>query len=300
LCLAQQGRDIRSVQASEILLSGKVSQTRIPLNHLLEFKLVLSWKGGADKFTVIQFEDPALTNFEITGTATQRLSESVSGEIRNTTEYVYTLRPLEIGMAYIDQAYVKIRNHAFDREEAMTTRRIPVEILAPLPEEEKGALNPFFSLAILVTAGGICSVFYLLIKKKRSREKDAVVSAEPPESRFLEQLRAGVNLDHPDLNGDFARLSRLVRGYLSEKFSIGALKSTADELRLQLERTGMESNQIRSLNEILVRSDEIKFSGTEGTREELTRFFTLIEGILEAFKAKEWPLNTGKRNQEEE
>ena len=30
-------------------------------------------------------------------------------------------------------------------------------------------------------------------------------------------------------------------------------------------------------------ADEIKFSGTEGSKEELSRFYTLIEGILEKY-----------------
>jgi hypothetical protein len=103
----------------------------------------------------------------------------------------------------------------------------------------------------------------------------------PIESHFLEKLRGQLDLNHPDLHEDFSTLSKLLRRYLEEKFSLRALELTTDKLLDSLGETPLEQHQIDSVKEILARSDEIKFSGIQGTQEELTRFYTLIEGILE-------------------
>ncbi len=61
------------------------------------------------------------------------------------------------------------------------------------------------------------------------------------------------------------------------------MEGTTDQLLQDLQENDMEEHQVSSLKEVLTRCDEIKFSAVEGTTEELNRFYTLFEGILQYF-----------------
>jgi len=131
---------------------------------------------------------------------------------------------------------------------------------------------------------GLVVAFFILSKRKKKRK---LASQEEPtapiESQYLDELKNQINLEQPNLNDDFTTLSKLLRRFLAEKFDVRALEVTTDELKQAFAETELEENQITNIKEILTRSDEIKFSGTEGSKEELSRFYTLIEGILEKY-----------------
>ena len=274
---------ILPAQSTKIELSSQIDQTKVPLNRTLQLRVTLSWTGKADDYSLLHFDGPSLTNFEITGTATTKRSELIAGETRILNDYLYTLKSQELGMGYIEGVTAKVHNNYSDRDETLTTERIPVEIIDPVPDPEKSSFPSIFYGAPMVVLLLALLWFFRSMKKKRQPLPEPEA---PIEALFLEELKDSLNLDQPNLREDFSRLSKLLRRYLSKKFSVRALETTSDELVRELDTTDMEENQISSVREILTRSDEIKFSGLEGSREELTRFYTLIEGILETFHRK--------------
>ena len=271
------------VQNTKIELSSQIDQTKVPLNRTLQLKVTLSWPGESDDYSLLQFDGPSLTNFEITGTSTTKRSELREGGTRIFNDYTYTLKPQELGMGYIEGVTAKVHNNHSDQDETLTTERIPVEIIDPVPEPGKSSVPSIFLWAPIIVFLLACFWFFRTMKKKR---QPPLEPETPIESVFLEELKDSLNLDQPNLREDFTQLSKLLRRYLTKKFSVRALETTSDELVIDLESTDMEENQISSVREILTRSDEIKFSGMEGSREELIRFYTLIEGILETFLRK--------------
>lgn len=268
--------------SSQIRIDTSVNYTKVPLNRNLKLRVVISWVGDSDRFDVLTFDNPALTNFEIIGTATTSRTEIDTVY----KEYDYTLTPNQLGMGYVEGVVVKAHDKISDKDVSLVTQRIPIEVIEAVPEPGETDLTWLFVvLAIFI----ISIVAYLVIRQQNKRKKARAVAEEqaiPLETRFLEDLRGQFSLDHPDLHEDFSRLSKLLRRYLTEKFQIRGLKATTDELTQQLTGTAMEQNQIESVREILIRSDEIKFSGMEGSKEEMSRFYTLFEGMLESFLRK--------------
>lgn len=271
-------------QDTNIELSAQIDQTEVPLNRVLQLRVTLAWLGSADDYSLQQYDGPSLTNFEIVGTATSNRSEVTSEGTRILNEYTYTLLPQELGMGYIEGVTAIVRDNLSGRDLTLTTERIPVEVTDAVSDPAQSSFPWIMLWGALVVFVVVCCWFFRILKKKRQPAPEP----EPPlESQFLDELKNSVNLDQPNLRENFTQLSKLLRSYLTSKYSIRALETTSDELVRELEAaataadTGLEANQISSIREILFRSDEIKFSGLEGSREELTRFYTLIEGILE-------------------
>jgi hypothetical protein len=275
------GPAIQGAGGSQITISVQTDQKSVPLNRTIELKVTLSWIGGSEAYAVMAFENPQLTNFEIVGTATSSRTQLVDGQTHVFKDYVYTLKPLELGMGYVDGAIVKIHDNKRDRDETLSTQRFPVEVTDPVPERGEGGMGAayfLFPLAVLALGTGL---FFLLKKRKEGRKTSPEDPVPPLESRMLDELRRRFDLSHPDLKEDFSRLSKLLRRYLAERFSLPAMEQTTTGLLDSLEETSLEQNQAAGVKEILSRCDEIKFSGAAGSEEELTRFYTIFEGILE-------------------
>lgn len=263
-----------------IRIAATVEQTKIPLNRLLRLHVTLSWQGDPSLYEIENFDNPALTNLEIIGTATTNRSEVRGGKTWVFRDYEYTLKPRELGMGYVEGVVVKCRNTRTDREETLVTQRIPVEVVDPVPEPGQGPSVLWFVIpVVLVVLGGAGGAF-LWRQRKRKREAEKEPPPPPVEVAYLEELKSAVDLKQPDLRGAFDRISKLLRRYLSEKYGIRAREATTAELKDLLAETGLEEHQIMGIQELLARCDEIKFSGMEGTVEELTRFYTAVESLL--------------------
>ena len=272
--------------ATRIEISTEVEKTKVPLNRSMKLFVTLSWTGDQDRYSVVDFDNPALTNFDIVGTATVNRSEVIANRTHVFKEYVYTLRPRELGMSYVEGVIVKYRDTVLDREENLVTQRIAIEVVDPLPDPKEA--RPLWQYGILVLGFFLMVGLILVWRRRRTRAEEEVelTPAPPLEESYLELLRNEVNLEHPDLREDFAALSRLLRRYLTERFQIRALEGATDELVSDLTETELEEHQAASTKEILTRCDEIKFSGMEGKLEELNRYYTLLEGILQFFLRK--------------
>jgi len=273
-------------QKSSISISASVDQTKIPLNRMLKLKVTLAWTGEPGTFTVLNFNDPVLSNLEVTGTSTSSRTEAQKNGTRVIREYEYSLRPEGLGMAYVESISVKVLNNQTETEVTLQTRRIPVEIIDPVAEKNKDR-NRLLFIVLFLTAAVITFLILITIRKKKKRKSSQLsMIQEPLEKKYLDELRNNWDLDNLNLQEDFSALSRLLRRFLTEKFKIRAMEATTEELIEELRSTAMQENQIQSVSDILSRTDEIKFSGVRGKQQEFTRFYTLIEGIVETYLHK--------------
>lgn len=278
---------IDTLNASEkalIVLSMQVNTTKIPLNRTLELKVILKWSDGLNRYEVIRFGEPTLTNFKIIESAVSSRSEANKGRTDIIKEYIFTLKPQSLGMGYVEGVEVKVRDNMDSLVENLETQRISIEITDPIPEgtklTRKGLYIVLGIIIVLVGAG----IAFLLYRGKKYKEKQELLAMpQPVEKKYLDELKRAFNLQHPNLRDDFFTLSKLLRHYLEEKFSIPALGLTTEEINEALEKLPLDENQINNIKQILIHSDEIKFSGNEGTYEEINQFYTLFEGILEKY-----------------
>jgi len=272
--------DAAAAQNTDIKLIGKVDRTQVPLNRTLAFRVILSWAGEPDDFTLITVDEPTLTNLKITGTSAAHRSEASAGITRIYNEYSFILAPKELGMGYVESIRAKVKNNIIDHELTLVTNRIPVEVTEPEKESGAGKSNLIWyvlPLLILIIVMGWFTIWRIKAARKKSSAQEP---ARIMEEQYMQELKSEFDLNQPDLKRDFSRLSRLLRRYLTEKYALAAMNSTAEELSGELDAVELESNQIVVLKEILSRSEEITFSGIAGTIEEMNRFYTQVEGLF--------------------
>jgi len=291
--IAQDSTDSSRSQESIIKVSAFVNNKEVPLNRTVTLVIRLSWAGELDRYEIDEFENPVLRNLEIVATAS---SNRVSGGPTPTAmkEYEFTLKPLELGMAYIEPTVITYSDRVLDQKQRLVTNRLEAKVIEPLPEPGEGNFSlTLIALLLVLIAGGV--VGYLIYKKRQSQAEEEAEVTLPLEEQFLQELKESIDLSATDLDigQAFSDFSRFYRKFLAEKFAIRALENTSDEVVRALKNIVADERFVNSTEDILTTCDLAKFSGAAGDKSELERVYTLIESNLER-SLREDLLNSSK------
>lgn len=278
----------------EIKVSTRVDRTSVPLNRTLTLHVSLTWQGDPDRYEISDFENPALTNFQITGTATSNKTEIVHGKVYTRRDYEFTLKPRELGMGYVEGVIIKYKDRTTGKENTLVTQRIGLKVIDPIRESHSASHWPVEVLyvAFLIILAGI--LWFFLIYRKSKKSIPEIEETPPIEETYSKKLKKIIDFDNPDLKGGFSELSKLLRNYLSEKFNLPAKQATTQELLTEMTARELDEKLISQTREVLGVADEIKFSGGSGSREELEKIYGSVESVFERYLAEV------KINQEED
>lgn len=268
---------------SAVTLRASLDSTAVPLNRTVTLTVRLSWEGPLDSVLIGEAADPVLSNLEITGTSASNRTVGTADGAASVKEIAYTLRPLSLGMGYIDSLTVTVRDLKAGTDRRMTAPRLSVTAVAPVPVKSgnRGLLT-WLMLGAIFAAGAAAGV---RVWKKRAGRQAAETpkTAEPPlEERYLNTLKETVRLHGDQREDAFASLSRLFRQYLSEKYKVPALEATTAELIASLRTAGEEEALARKCESFFGRADEVKFSGRKASQDELDESYTIVESLFES------------------
>lgn len=270
---------------AEIRLEAFVDKTECPLNRPVLLTIRLTWSGDQDRFKVHPFDNPILHNLEITGNATANRVGAVNGTVSSVEEHQFTLKPTNLGMAYVEGLIITYTDLETDKEYSLTTNRLEVEIVDPLPEPGSKMWMVWLALILVIVVAAVY-VGIALKKKKEVAKKQAELEAAaaiPLEEKYLAQLKEAVNFNDPALDTGEAinRISKIVRHFLHEKFTVSGLEATTSEVLDELESLDPDQRFMNEIREVLTRADTIKYTGGHTDRAELERFYTLTESNLQ-------------------
>jgi hypothetical protein len=79
------------------------------------------------------------------------------------------------------------------------------------------------------------------------------------------------------LKEGYSSVSRIARSYLANRFGLGGLELTTDELLRELRQKEVDERLIAQTEELLRRCDQVRFGGDAGDPSELSR----LAGVLE-------------------
>ncbi len=272
---------------SMIKIATEITKKQVPLNRTVVLKVTLSWLGDPDRYEITDFENPALSNFDIVGTATANKTEVIGGKVFTRRVYEFTLKPRELGMGYVEGVMVKYKDRAFSKEGSLLTNRIGLKVTEAVPEKSGGIAGEAVShwpatillIALIIIAAGILWFFFVY---RKSREKSVQPEYVPPvEETYLARLKELIHFDNLDLKNDFGRLGKFLRGYLAEKFDLPAKQATTAELIEEMKRRNLDDRLVAQTGEVLGVADAVMFSGGKGSREELEKIYGSVEAILE-------------------
>jgi hypothetical protein len=271
----------------KIKASARVTPKEIPQNRTVTYTVEISWQGDLDRFEIEKFEDPVLTNLETVGNASSNWVGELDGVIQAVKTYEYTLKPVALGMAYIDELTIEYKDKEFDKTYRLVTNRLEVKVVDPIIERGYGLWvltgGIVFGL-LIISAGG----FYL-IKRKRQREAEErlrAIESIPVEEKYLSELTQKVDIQKTEILESFSVLSKIFRRYLSERYQIPALEITTQEIINDLKKNAVTEKIIQEAEELLNSCDVAKFSGGLTERAILERAYTLFEDILSRNKSE--------------
>ncbi len=265
--------------AEQIKIAAEVDRTAVPLNRTVRLKVTASWEGALDRFEVEPPPTPELSNLEVVGSASSNWVGEEDGVPTAVKTYEYTLRPKELGMAYIEPVQLRYTEKGDSLAHTLETGRLAVEVVEPVAERRSRSMWMWLPVPVvlLLTGAG------LWIWRRRLRAaREAVVEEEQPiEERFLEELKNDIQTGAPDLQNDFAKLSRLLRRYLGERYELPTLGVSSNELINSLQATSLGGAQLERVQEVLSICDLAKFSGGGSSEADLLRAYTLVETLLQ-------------------
>jgi len=193
-------------------------------------------------------------------------------------------------MGYIEGVIIRYTDMDNDTDFSLSTNRIEIKVLDPIPEPGDKSWIIWVAIIIMLAGVAFFTVIYLQ-KRKAEKIRLAQLAAEkavPMEEKFLQELKAMFNLDDPglDIGKSIGQLSRFLRRYLADKFSLPADTFTTEELVRELNEKHADERLVKDVSEILSRADVIKFSGGDAEKSELERLFGLVEDNILALRNK--------------
>lgn len=258
-----------------------VDRNEVPQNQRVTFTIRISWQGDLDRYEIGTLEKPILNNLEILSTSSSNWVGETEGIKRATKTFDFLLRPMELGMAYIDAMIIEYRDSQYDEKHSLVTNRLEVKVVDPILESDNTLWFVSGAALLVIALVAMGGVSFLKRKKAKVAElRKQELAAIPVEVVFLSELNEKIDLKSADPVASFSELSKLLKRYLSEKYQIAALETTSREIRDGLNRVGVSEKLLEQTDEVLKSCDIAKFSGGDVERATLERCFTLVEDIL--------------------
>jgi hypothetical protein len=297
IVLAQNSLSVGQ-QESGITLSASIDQNNVPQNRNALLTVRLQWYGNLDKYEIHPFDNPIVHNFAITGTASANKVAVINGQKTAIRDYQFTLKPENMGMAYVENFIIKYTDLESNKDYALSTNRIEAKVIEPVEEPGSNSGIGLLIALLVLTAAAVAALLFLR-RKKRERikaEQDAAEKSRPIEEEFLSQLK-NIDLANPDLKiaNEFTNLTKILRHFLYEKFEI-SISASLQEIVQALTEKNSDDRFIHEVEEILNIADVVKFSGGSGAKSDLDRAYTLLETNLQKSLRGELLKQSGNSN----
>ncbi|MFQ5706433.1 MAG: hypothetical protein ACE5HO_03240 [bacterium] len=265
---------------------ARLQAHEVPQNRTLTYTVEVSWQGGLERYSIEKLEDPVLTNLEIVGSSSSNWVGERNNIEQTVKTYEFILKPIALGMAYVDGLRINYRDNDLDESQSLMTNRLEVKVTDPILE---GNANTWVIggsvLVLLLVAGG----GFLVIKRRRIQDTKTFTSAPeilPLEDQFLTKLKGEISLDKHDSVESFSALSKLYRSYLSQRYNIAAMEITTQEILDELKNQAMANRVIEETDEVLHACDVAKFSGGSIEPGKLDRVYAIVEDLLNRNKSE--------------
>ena len=265
----------------EARLSVKAGSDAVPLNRTTTFEVQLRWAGELANLEFDRPETPRVSNFEIAGSASSNWVGLQNGVNTSIKTFEYTLRPISLGMGYIEALRVDYTDNTTGERHSLHTDRVGIKIVEAVREPNQAPLGlamlTTLTLMLVLSAG-----IWLLqrYRKKQEQERLAAIPHKTLEEEALEELRNTVDLNTLDAKAAFSQITKIIRQYLSQRFQIQAQGISSPEVLAGYREAVPDLDLGMKLEEILQTSELAKFSGESGDPGRLARIFALTESFL--------------------
>lgn len=280
LCLfaGEQAKNIKE----EISITASTNQTNIPLNRTVDFSITVRWKGGQERYSIEDFDNPNLTDFEIVSTSSSNIVEDVDGIQYSKKIYSYTLKPMELGMGYVDGVFLKYTDNQTQESNTVVTKRIGIKIIKPIKEADYSYIIYAVLSFFVITAVAFSIVF--IVKRRRRVERERLEKEKKVvdlESQYLQIIKNYKPDAAGDLNKFLNEISQALNKYISQKYEFETTGLNKNGIVAGLKEKDVDESLIEKIDNVIEKSNIYRFSGQTIDLSEYEFIYSLISSIIE-------------------
>jgi hypothetical protein len=266
--------------SSEISLKTYLEEDSVPLNQEVVYHVELSWEGDLSRFSIGEIGEPVITNLSLRGSgSSNRITTSKNGKPLSIKRVTYYLKPLSIGMAYIDGLSIQYKENSSAKSETLFAQRIGVKIIDPVASD-KDAFMPGTILLWILLIGFLAALAYFIFRYMQRRPKqEADAPQQSIEEKYLELQSETIHIANRASKENISDMSKLLAGYISEKFAITD-KVDMPVIKEKLAHLKIEEELIQKISQMYEKAELARFAGEQVDIAEMHMFFDTIEHIL--------------------
>ncbi len=285
LLLASAALHAADSTASKITLHTYLEQNDVPQNREAVYHVELSWEGDLQRYHISQISTPVLTNLTLRGSGSaNRFFTDEQGKSHSLKRITYYLKPVEMGMAYIDGITVQYEDTKTQQKESLSAQRLGVKIIEAVPEAGAGVSAGVILFYILLVV--FLAVFaYSLWKyfKIRNEEQEETAPELSLEERFLEELNLLKKDNGNNPEDGFHQLMQLTRRYFSDKFELNPAAGF-NEIKKLLEDKNAPADLFTKLERLYRQGELSQFAGASISDGDFHLFTDTVELLLQSGK----------------
>ncbi|MFC1556360.1 hypothetical protein ACFL5L_00070 [candidate division KSB1 bacterium] len=267
-----------STASGSISVSAAIDKTEVPRNQQVVLTVVLFWEGRADRYRISDFQNPALTNFELAGSASSSRSEVKEGSVFTYKDYIFNLSPAELGMAYIDGITISYTDNISAVSGQLTTRRLGVKVTAPEYPADYSWIGK--TLGVLLIFGALAGAVLIVRKKRARKETGEPAPQRSPEEIYLEQLKELKTGKYNTYGTQLDEVVGLFKNYLIDRFEISPSQRSDQAIKEKISQAGVGEAFTQKTLQLFDRAEELRFSGTGITLEQFEPVFGSVESCI--------------------
>ncbi len=145
-------------------------------------------------------------------------------------------------------------------------------------------------LALIIIAAAALLIIYLLKKRQHKKPKETIPPKKAHEIAYelLNRLKAKNLPASGRVKEYYFEISKIVRSYIENRFSLKAPEMTTEEFLYSLKDSGILSGAQKNLvKEFLSQCDMVKFAKYGPTEEEIDTSFTSAKRLVDETKLEE-------------
>lgn len=266
----------------EITVTAEASQSSVPLNHTVDVVIEIKWKGAQGRYIVDNFDNPTITGFTVASTSSSNIVEDINGVLYSKKVYIFTLKPAELGMGYIDGVFLKYTDSETNESNTVVTKRISIKVTNPVYETDYSRIIYLVIILFVLIGGGF--LVYRIMRNKRKRAEELIASQQIErdiEGELREALKNYLPDASADLNSFLNSISQLLYKYIAQKYDVETAGLTKDEITVVLKEKNADERIIGNVGIFIEKSDVYRFSGTRIELSEYEQIYSLLESIIE-------------------
>jgi hypothetical protein len=268
---------------TQVSVTGAALNEEVALNRLAVYTIRLKWQGRLSDIEFDPPEAPQLSNFKIAGSSSSNWVGVENNQPVSIKTLEYSLQPEDLGMGYVEGVRISYLDKGTGERHSLYTSRVGIKVIDPLPEPDEAPLGLVLTIGLLLCAALVVLVFQLEARvKKKEAARLAATAEKPLELKFVEELKATVDINTMDFKEAFSSLSKLLRRYLNRRYSIPTQGISTQEIVEAFRKVANAEEPAAQIEEILQTCDLFKFSGEAGEPARLARVYALTENFLQS------------------